>query len=461
MALSLYNTLTRRKELFEPIDRTKIGMYVCGPTVYDLAHIGNARPIVVFDVLYRLLRRIYGEGAVTYVRNITDVDDKINAAAKISGEPIASITALTTEAFHADIAELNALPPDVEPRATEHIAEMIEMIEALITSEHAYAADGHVLFHVPSFPEYGKLSHRDRDEMISGARIEVAPYKRDPADFVLWKPSDLSLPGWNSPWGRGRPGWHIECSAMSRKHLGTTIDIHGGGSDLIFPHHENEVAQSECSCPGHPFARYWMHNGFLSVNGEKMSKSLGNFITIRQALGRAPGEVLRLMMLSTHYRHPLNWTESGLKQAQTRLDRLYRLLQKSGARVPDGNAVGLDDGFVGALQDDLNTPLALAELERQADELMSADARGREQKRVRLLASAGILGILQQDPEAWFKGGETAEDVSHIEAKIERRLEARQAKDFALADNIRESLAENGIILEDRPDGTTDWRRTV
>ena len=461
MALSLYNTLTRRKELFEPIDRTKIGMYVCGPTVYDLAHIGNARPIVVFDVLYRLLRRIYGEGAVTYVRNITDVDDKINAAAKISGEPIASITALTTEAFHADIAELNALPPDVEPRATEHIAEMIEMIEALITSEHAYAADGHVLFHVPSFPEYGKLSHRDRDEMISGARIEVAPYKRDPADFVLWKPSDLSLPGWNSPWGRGRPGWHIECSAMSRKHLGTTIDIHGGGSDLIFPHHENEVAQSECSCPGHPFARYWMHNGFLSVNGEKMSKSLGNFITIRQALGRAPGEVLRLMMLSTHYRHPLNWTESGLKQAQTRLDRLYRLLQKSGARVPDGNAVGLDDGFVGALQDDLNTPLALAELERQADELMSADARGGEQKRVRLLASAGILGILQQDPEAWFKGGETAEDVSHIEAKIERRLEARQAKDFALADNIRESLAENGIILEDRPDGTTDWRRTV
>lgn len=461
MALSLYNTLTRRKELFEPIDRTKIGMYVCGPTVYDLAHIGNARPIVVFDVLYRLLRRIYGEGAVTYVRNITDVDDKINAAAKISGEPIASITALTTEAFHADIAELNALPPDVEPRATEHIAEMIEMIEALITSEHAYAADGHVLFHVPSFPEYGKLSHRDRDEMISGARIEVAPYKRDPADFVLWKPSDLSLPGWNSPWGRGRPGWHIECSAMSRKHLGTTLDIHGGGSDLIFPHHENEVAQSECSCPGHPFARYWMHNGFLSVNGEKMSKSLGNFITIRQALGRAPGEVLRLMMLSTHYRHPLNWTESGLKQAQTRLDRLYRLLQKSGARVPDGNAVGLDDGFVGALQDDLNTPLALAELERQADELMSADARGGEQKRVRLLASAGILGILQQDPEAWFKGGETAEDVSHIEAKIERRLEARQAKDFALADNIRESLAENGIILEDRPDGTTDWRRTV
>ena len=461
MALSLYNTLTRRKELFEPIDRAKIGMYVCGPTVYGLAHIGNARPIVVFDVLYRLLRRIYGEGAVTYVRNITDVDDKINAAAKSSGEPIASITARTTEAFHADIAELNALPPDVEPRATEHIAEMIEMIEALITSEHAYAADGHVLFHVPSFPEYGKLSHRDRDEMISGARIEVAPYKRDPADFVLWKPSDLSLPGWNSPWGRGRPGWHIECSAMSRKHLGTTLDIHGGGSDLIFPHHENEVAQSECSCPGHPFARYWMHNGFLSVNGEKMSKSLGNFITIRQALERAPGEVLRLMMLSTHYRHPLNWTESGLKQAQTRLDRLYRLLQKSGARVPDGNAVGLDDGFVGALQDDLNTPLALAELERQADELMSADARGREQKRVRLLASAGILGILQQDPEAWFKGGETAEDVSHIEAKIERRLEARQAKDFALADNIRESLAENGIILEDRPDGTTDWRRTV
>lgn len=461
MVLSLYNTLTRRKEPFVPLDATRIGMYVCGPTVYDLAHIGNARPIIVFDVLYRVLRQIYGESAVTYVRNITDVDDKINAAAKATGESIMAITASTTKAFHADIAELNALPPDVEPRATEHIAEMIAIIEALIAAEHAYAADGHVLFHVPSFSEYGKLSHRERDEMIAGARVEVAPYKRDPADFVLWKPSDPSLPGWDSPWGRGRPGWHIECSAMCRKHLGTTVDIHGGGSDLIFPHHENEVAQSECSCPGDPFVRHWIHNGFLTVNGEKMSKSLGNFITIRQALEGSPGEVLRLMMLSTHYRHPLDWTEDGVKQARTRLDRLYRVLQKAGGRAPDCDAADLDDDFANALQDDLNTPLALAELERQADDLSSVDGREGEWGRGRFLAAAGVLGILQQDPEAWFKGGEAAKDVSHIEAEITRRVEARQAKDFAAADNIRDALAENGIILEDRPDGTTDWRRTV
>ncbi len=461
MALSLYNTLTRSKEPFEPFDASRIGMYVCGPTVYDLAHIGNARPIIVFDVLYRLLRHIYGENAVTYVRNITDVDDKINASAKAAGEPIMAITARTTKAFHADIAELNALPPDVEPRATEHIAEMIAMIETLISAEHAYAADGHVLFHVPSFPEYGKLSHRERHEMIAGARVEVAPYKRDPADFVLWKPSDSSLPGWESPWGCGRPGWHIECSAMSRKYLGTTLDIHGGGSDLIFPHHENEMAQSECSCPGHPFARYWMHNGFLSVGGEKMSKSLGNFITIRQALEDAPGEVLRLMMLSTHYRHPLDWTEDGVRQARTRLDRLYRVLQNTGARAPEDGVAGLDDAFSAALQDDLNTPLALAELERQADGLPSAEGAEAEWRRVQFLAAAGILGILQHDPETWFKGDEAETDVNHIEAEIARRLEARQVKDFATADTIRDALAENGVLLEDRPDGTTDWRRTL
>jgi len=461
VALTLFNTQKRKKELFEPLDAARVGMYVCGPTVYDLAHIGNARPIIVFDVLYRLLRKIYGADRVTYVRNITDVDDKINAAAQASGEPISAITARTTQAFHDDIAELNALPPDVEPRATDHIADMIAMIETLIASEHAYAAEGHVLFHVPSDDAYGKLSNRDREEMLAGARVEVAPYKRDPADFVLWKPSDEGLPGWDSPWGRGRPGWHIECSAMSRKHLGVTLDIHGGGADLIFPHHENEVAQSECSCPGQPFVRTWVHNGFLSVNGEKMSKSLGNFITIRQALERAPGEVLRLMMLSTHYRHPLDWTEEGVQQARTRLDRLYRMLQNAGdasSADPD-DADSTDPDFDAALHDDLNTPLALSELERQADELSKSDGPETGRQRRAFLASAGILGILQQDPEAWFKGGEAAEDVGHIEAQIALRLEARKAKDFGAADNIRDALAENGIILEDRPDGTTDWRR--
>ena len=462
MALTLFNTQTRKKEPFEPLDAARIGMYVCGPTVYDLAHIGNARPIIVFDVLYRLLRDIYGADCVTYVRNITDVDDKINAAAQASGEPISAITARTTKAFHDDIAELNALPPDVEPRATEHIADMIDMIETLIASGHAYAAEGHILFHVPSDDEYGKLSNRDREEMLAGARVEVAPYKRDPADFVLWKPSDEGLPGWDSPWGRGRPGWHIECSAMSRKHLGVTLDIHGGGADLIFPHHENEVAQSECACPGQPFVRTWVHNGFLSVNGEKMSKSLGNFITIRDALDGAPGEVLRLMMLSTHYRHPLDWTEEGVQQARTRLDRLYRVLQNTAGEA-DADSHAADPGGAGfnaALQDDLNTPLALSELERQADELSKLDGPDAERHRRAFLAGAGILGILQHDPEAWFKGGEAAEDVGHIEAQIALRLEARKAKDFNTADNIRDALAENGIILEDRPDGTTDWRRT-
>ena len=464
MALSLHNTQTRKKELFEPLDASRVGMYVCGPTVYDLAHIGNARPIVVFDVLYRLLRNIYGEKSVIYVRNITDVDDKINAAAQASGEPISAITARTIKVFHEDIAELNALPPDVEPRATEHIAEMIEMIETLVASEHAYAAEGHVLFNVSSYANYGKLSHREREEMLAGARVEVAPYKRDPADFVLWKPSEIGLPGWDSPWGRGRPGWHIECSAMSRKHLGVTLDIHGGGADLIFPHHENEVAQSECSCPGHPFTRTWMHNGFLSVNGEKMSKSLGNFITIRDALDGAPGEVLRLMLLSTHYRHPLDWTEEGVQQARTRLDRLYRVLQNvkvSGNSEADVDvAVGENAGFVAALHDDLNTPLALSELERQADELSKMDGGDAHRKCRAFLANAGILGILQQDPETWFKGGETASDVGHIEEQIALRLAARKAKDFDTADNIRDTLAAAGIILEDRPDGTTDWRRT-
>lgn len=484
MALTLFNTQTRKKELFEPLDAARVGMYVCGPTVYDLAHIGNARPIIVFDVLYRLLRDIYGSDCVTYVRNITDVDDKINAAAEESGEPISAITARTTKAFYDDIAELNALEPDAEPRATDHIGEMIAMIETLIASNYAYEAEGHVLFHVPSYADYGKLSHREREEMLAGARVEVAPYKRDPADFVLWKPSDDALPGWDSPWGRGRPGWHIECSAMSRKHLGVTLDIHGGGADLIFPHHENEVAQSECSRPGHAFVRHWVHNGFLSVNGEKMSKSLGNFITIRDALEGARGEVLRLMMLSTHYRHPLDWTEAGVRQASAVLDRWYRCL----GLVPDArNNYEYGDydrrhnydtppDVREALHDDMNTPAAISAMNWIADIVFQAQREGDIERLLdhagQLKASADVLGILQKDPKEWFQiplkkfqlerfspSVEAGLREPEIQTQINLRTMARKNKDFEEADRIRDALAGNGIILEDRPDGSTDWRR--
>ena len=325
MTLFLHNTLTRRKERFEPLAPDRVGLYVCGPTVYDYAHIGNARPVVVFDVLYRLLKRLYPQ--VTYVRNITDVDDKIIAAHVETGEPVAAITERTTAAFHDDMAALGALPPDVEPRATAHIAQMIAMIERLIAAGHAYEAEGHVLFDVPSWPEYGCLSRRDRADMVAGARVEVAPYKRDPADFVLWKPSTADQPGWDSPWGRGRPGWHIECSAMSTEYLGETFDIHGGGADLIFPHHENEIAQSTCAHEGRPFVRTWLHNGYLMVEGEKMSKSLGNFYTVHDLLAEFPGEAIRLVLLQTHYRAPLDFTKDALATARITLDRLYGALR--------------------------------------------------------------------------------------------------------------------------------------
>ena len=461
-------------------------MYVCGPTVYDFAHVGNARPVVVFDVLYRLLRRIYGAGNVTYVRNITDVDDKINAAAKSSGEPISALTARTTEAFHKDMAALGTLPPDVEPRATDHIPEMIALIEALLARGHAYVADGHVLFEVASMPDYGRLSGRNRDELIAGARVEVAPYKRDPADFVLWKPSEADLPGWPSPWGRGRPGWHLECSAMSAKHLGESFDIHGGGRDLVFPHHENERAQSLCASDGASFARYWVHNGFLSVEGEKMSKSLGNILTVRELLAAWPGEAIRLNLLSAHYRQPLDWTEDSLRRARKALDRWYRALQMCaavGAVRPEGDDPGVS-AFVEALEDDLNTPLAIRELHRQVDLVFGSrattePARGAAdlgKLKGRLLFMGDLLGLLGQDPEAWFKGrtveggagpGTDAEtqasvaavgDEERIEERIAEREKARKAKDFGTADRIRDELAAEGVILEDGPAGTT-WRR--
>ena len=462
MTLTLHNTLTRKREPLEPVRPGHVGMYVCGPTVYDFAHIGNARPIVVFDVLYRVLKRLYP--SVTYVRNITDVDDKINEASRQSGEPIETITARTTRAFHEDIAALGALPPDVEPRATAHIAEMIALIEKLIEAGNAYEADGHVLFHVPSSPRYGALSGRNRDEMIAGARVEVAPYKRDPADFVLWKPSDETLPGWESPWGRGRPGWHIECSAMSRTYLGDTLDIHGGGIDLVFPHHENEIAQSECACPGVPFARHWVHNGWLTVEGEKMSKSLSNFITIRDALAETPGEVIRLVLLSTHYRHPMDWSADGVRQARANLDRLYTALRNAGAAadgVEDGVEDTVDPEVEAALCDDLNTPKALAALHRLAGDLNRAgDEAARTQARAALRGSGALLGLLQADPEAWFRGAGDEDGMSDadIEALIAARAAARAQRDFAEADRIRDAMAAEGIALEDTAEGTS-WRR--
>jgi cysteinyl-tRNA synthetase len=454
--LVLHNTLTRRKDIFEPLDPKNVRMYVCGPTVYDFAHIGNARPVIVFDVLYRLLRHIYGAARVRYVRNITDVDDKINAAAKANGESIRAVTERTAQAFHEDVAALGALPPDVEPRATEHVAQMIDMIGRLIASGHAYEADGHVLFSVASDADYGRLSGRTRDEMIAGARVEVAPYKRDPADFVLWKPSPDDLPGWASPWGRGRPGWHIECSAMSEAHLGETFDIHGGGLDIIFPHHENEVAQSVSAHHGKPFVRYWVHNALLLVNGEKMSKSLGNFRTIRDVLAQAPGEAARYAMLMSHYRDPLDWTEERLAEAKHVLDRFYLALRQVKDVAPE--AARPPERVLAALEDDLNTPLALVAMRDLLSELNKTSA-GAHRARLKgdLLASGAMLGLLQQDPEAWLKGDDR--EAAEVEVQIAQRNAARKARDFAEADRIRNQLAMRGIILEDKPNGTTDWRR--
>ncbi len=469
MTPCLYNTQSRAKEPFEPLDPDHVRMYVCGPTVYDRAHIGNARPVVVFDVLYRLLGHVYGAGNVTYVRNITDIDDKIIKAAEESGEPISDVTGRFTRAFHDDVAALGALPPTHEPRATQFVPQMIEMVEALLMRGHAYEAEGHVLFHVATMEDYGALSHRNLDDMIAGARVEVAPYKKDPADFVLWKPSTPELPGWDSPWGRGRPGWHLECSVMSEHHLGTTFDIHGGGQDLIFPHHENERAQSLCAHPGEGFARYWVHNGFVIVEGEKMSKSLGNFFTVRELLDMGwHGEVIRLALLTVQYRKRLDFTEALLGQCKTRLDRWYRAVEACGDAdpvSPASNAPGTD-GFLQALLDDLNTPRAIAELNDQADLAFRSpepgDAKGAEigftEIKGRLLFMGALLGILQQDAETWFKGEPDTVGVGEIERLIEARDAAREARDFAAADRIRDELSANGVILEDGPEGTR-WKR--
>ena len=431
MSLRLFNTLTKTKEDFSPLDAKNVRMYVCGPTVYDFAHIGNARPVIVFDVLYRLLRHTYGAGHVTYVRNITDVDDKINARAAERGISIRELTEETARIYEEDVAALGNLPPNVSPRATEHIKQMIAIIEQLIAAGHAYAADGHVLFDVSSKADYGKLSRRSLDEMIAGARVEVAPYKKNAMDFVLWKPSEDSLPGWDSPWGRGRPGWHIECSAMAGEYLGQTFDIHGGGIDLQFPHHENEIAQSEGANHGHPLAKVWMHNGFLQVEGEKMSKSLGNFYTIRDLLADWPGEVLRFNMLRTHYRQPIDFTLAGLKESWKTLERWYETTEPLVDPAPSA-------AFFEALSDDLNTPAAIASL-HQADEM----------------ALAGGLGFLGFSNVQLSIAAKTQVDTVVIAAAIEARLAARKAKNFAESDRIRDQLLAQGIVLKDGPQGTT------
>jgi cysteinyl-tRNA synthetase len=452
MTIRIYNTLSHSKEDFVPLDPDRVTMYACGPTVYNYAHIGNARPAVIFDLLQRTLARRFKN--VVYARNITDVDDKINKSAAEAGVPIEVISERYTAAYHEDMAALGVGRPTVEPRATDHIAEIIAMIERLVSREYAYIAEGHVLFEVEKYPDYGKLSRRDKREMIAGARVEVAPYKRSPADFVLWKPSDDDQPGWESPWGRGRPGWHIECSAMSAAHLGEVIDIHAGGQDLVFPHHENEVAQSRCAHGTDTFARYWMHNGFVTVEKRKMSKSLGNTLIVNELLKSWPGEALRLVLLSAHYRQPLDWSEKVLEQAQTTLDRLYGLLGEH----DQGDNAEPDAAVISALEDDLNTPTALAALNGLARELASAsDSRQRVELAARLRASGAVLGVLQQVPADWFdqRRVEVGLDDASIKALIDQRRQARSDRDFATADRIRDELAEQGIEIKDGPEGTT------
>ena len=458
MSIRLYNTLTREKQVFEPLDPERVTMYVCGPTVYNYAHIGNARPAVVFDLLHRLLQLSYPE--VIYARNITDVDDKINEAAAKLGVPISDISRKYTVAYHADMEAIGVRRPTIEPRATDHIEAMIRMMERLIEGGFAYAAEGHVLFNVEAYSEYGALSRRDLREMLAGSRIEVAPFKRNPGDFVLWKPSEDPQPGWDSPWGWGRPGWHLECSVMAETHLGDVIDIHGGGQDLIFPHHENERAQSVCSHDGQPFARYWVHNGFVTVEKRKMSKSLGNTLVVHELLKQHAGEVLRYLLLSAHYRQPLDWSDQELDRARRTLDRLYGVLRTAdhdyGPFEADEHP---GESFLEALRDDLNTPVALAEFNRVARDLAKADNREDAQRAAgELLANAGLIGLLQSSPDEWFGAGDDEGETAEIEDLIEQRNRARAEKDFAAADAIRDRLAAMDILLEDA-DGVTRWRR--
>jgi cysteinyl-tRNA synthetase len=456
MTIYFHDTLKGEKIAFEPLQQGQVTMYLCGPTVYNYAHIGNARPAVVFDLLARVLRLNY---KLTFARNITDVDDKINAASIETGQPIDVITEKFITAYNDDMAALGVRAPDIEPRATHHIDDMIRMISTLVDNGHAYVAENHVLFDVSAFEDYGKLSKRNLREMIAGARVEVAPYKRAAHDFVLWKPSTPELPGWESPWGRGRPGWHIECSAMSKKHLGETIDIHAGGQDLVFPHHENELAQSTCAHNGAVFARYWLHNGFLSINDTKMSKSLGNVLLVHDLIKSVPGEVIRLALLSAHYRQPLDWSDETLESARRMLDRLYGAIRtiEVPKKVLANTAVPVD--VLAALEDDLNTPKAMAEMFSLARELnRSSDTLHKQKLAASIRVAGDLLGLLQNDPEEWF-AGQGSMLAEEIESLIQERNEARAARDFARADQIRDRLASAGISIEDGADGTR-WRRS-
>jgi cysteinyl-tRNA synthetase len=456
MTIYFHDTLKGEKIAFEPLQQGQVTMYLCGPTVYNYAHIGNARPAVVFDLLARVLRLNY---KLTFARNITDVDDKINAASIETGQPIDVITEKFITAYNDDMAALGVRAPDIEPRATHHIDDMIRMISTLVDNGHAYVAEKHVLFDVSAFEDYGKLSKRNLREMIAGARVEVAPYKRAAHDFVLWKPSTPELPGWESPWGRGRPGWHIECSAMSKKHLGETIDIHAGGQDLVFPHHENELAQSTCAHNGAVFARYWLHNGFLSINDTKMSKSLGNVLLVHDLIKSVPGEVIRLALLSAHYRQPLDWSDETLESARRMLDRLYGAIRtiEVPKKVLANTAVPVD--VLAALEDDLNTPKAMAEMFSLARELnRSSDTLHKQKLAASIRVAGDLLGLLQNDPEEWF-AGQGSMLAEEIESLIQERNEARAARDFARADQIRDRLASAGISIEDGADGTR-WRRS-
>jgi cysteinyl-tRNA synthetase len=457
MSLSLYNSMTRSKQPFQPIDSERVTMYVCGPTVYNRVHIGNARPAVVFDTLYRLLMSLYPN--VQYARNITDIDDKIMHTAAELGEDISVLSTRYAEAYFEDMQALNNLPPTIVPYATQHIPEMIDMISRLVAKGHAYESEGHVLFAVQSMADYGKLSGRSLDDMLAGARVEVASYKKYAGDFVLWKPSANNEPGWESPWGRGRPGWHLECSAMIEKHLGDSIDIHGGGQDLIFPHHENEIAQSCCAHDGKPFANVWMHNGFINIEGEKMSKSLGNFRMVNDLLEQYPGEVLRYVILSAHYRSEQHFGKDLLDSAWRSLDALYGFLRTQVGIEAAAVAIA-DTPAYAALLDDLNTPVAISELHKLARAMNAAEADQLAEAKGRLLAVAGLMGLLQQDPEQWFTHSRGGSDISaeEIEVLIAKRNQAKADKDYAGADGLREELKAKGVVLEDSREGTK-WRR--
>ncbi len=455
LALQLHNTKTRSKEVFKPIDAEHITMYVCGPTVYNLVHIGNARPVVVFDTLFRVLQALYPK--VTYARNITDIDDKIMKAAVENGEPIDVLAARFTQEYQKDMAALGNLEPTVTPHATHHVGEMIQMVQTLVEKGHAYAAEGHVLFDVKSMADYGKLSNRALDDMLEGARVEVADYKRYAGDFVLWKPSLDTEPGWDSPWGRGRPGWHLECSAMIEKHLGETIDIHGGGRDLIFPHHENELAQSQCAHGGKNYVNYWLHNGYINIDGTKMSKSLGNFKTVRDLLTQYPGEVIRFALLSAQYRSEMDFSAALLEQSKSAVDSAYAALRRH-TQVNVGTIeITLEDSAVfKALLDDLNTPLAISHIHALIAKLNKNEDV--VETKAELLAVGNVMGLFQHNADAWFQGGAESEvDAAGIEALIAERQQAKLDKNYARADTIRTELTELGVVLEDSREGTK-WR---